>query len=159
MTYSAFIYLSIKIYNKINLHLDKKYFQSNLYYSLSFKLFMVASYISIISFIFFSNFFHREVFLICLMPLILKLNDEIKTFPFKHILILYLVKLIYSFIYSYFNINDSLLYIDNQRVFSELFLIIISIKSLIDFVLMVMISGLLIYNTKIFYSHFKTKFL
>ena len=158
-TYLIFIYLTKKIYKSISIGLDKNLYQNKLYYSIEFKLFILTSFISLISFIFFSNFFHREIFLIGTMPLIIKLYNETKMFHFKLIIMLYLFKLFYTYIYSYFNINDGISYINNQRIFSDLFLIIIFIKSLIDYSIMIMIAALSVYNTKSFYNHFKKKFL
>ena len=156
-TYSIFIYLIVKIYKTINDNFDKKSFQNDFYYCLEFKLFIISSYISIISFIFFSNFFHREIFLVGTIPLILKLNVQNKIFSIKLILILYLIKIIFSYIYSFFNVHDGLIYINNQRVFSDYFLIIISIKSFIDYIFMAMITALSVYQTKLFYNYLKIK--
>ncbi len=156
-TYSIFIYLIVKIYKTINDNFDKKSFKNDFYYCLEFRLFIISSYISIISFIFFSNFFHREIFLVGTIPLILKLDVQNKIFSIRLILILYLIKIIFSYIYSFFNVHDGLIYINNQRVFSDYFLIIISIKSFIDYILMAMITALSVYQTKLFYNYLKIK--
>ena len=157
LTYSFFIFLVVKIYNQINNDLDKQSYKDNFFYNYKFKLFILTSYISIISFIFFSNFFHREVFLVGVIPLILKFDEDTKIFKFRLIIYMFLLKFIYSYIYSYYNINDNILYVNDQRVFSNLFLTIISIKSLIDYAIMAIISALSIYNTKLFYAYFKNR--
>lgn len=158
-TYSIFFYLSIRSYKKLTLNLNKIFHQNISIYDLEFKLFIISAYLSVICFICFSNFFHREIFLIGTLPLIFKFDNLIKTFPFRFIIILYFVKLLYSYIYGYYNVNDGIIYNNDQRIFSNLFLIIITIKSLIDYMLMIIISALTLYCTKIFYNHFKLKLL
>jgi len=158
-TYSIFFYFTIKTYKRLSFNLNKIYNQNISIYDLEFKLFIISSYLSVICFVCFSNFFHREIFLIGTFPLIFKLDMLIKKFPFKFIIILYLVKLFYSYIYGYFNVNDGIIYDNEQRIFSNLFIIIITIKSLIDYMLMIMISALMIYCSKIFYIYYKSKLL
>ena len=159
ITYSIFFYLVAKAYKKINLDLSKIDDLNIFFYSSEFKLFIISCYMSITCYVFFSNFFHREIFLIGTLPLIFKLDEIFKRFPLKLIINLYLVKLIYSYIYSYFNVSDGIQYIDDERVFSSLFIIIITIKSAIDYFLMIMISALSFYYTHIFYNNFKNKIL
>ena len=158
-TYSIFFYLSIRSYKKLTLNLNKIFHQNISIYDIEFKLFIISAYLSVICFICFSNFFHREIFLIGTLPLIFKLDNLIKTFPLRFIIILYLVKLFYSYIYGYYNVNDGIIYDNDQRIFSNLFLMIITIKSLIDYMLMIIISALTFYCTKIFYNHFRLKLL
>ena len=158
-TYSIFFYLSIRSYKKLTLNLNKIFHQNISIYDIEFKLFIISAYLSVICFICFSNFFHREIFLIGTLPLIFKLDNLIKTFPLRFIIILYLVKLFYSYIYGYYNVNDGIIYDNDQRIFSNLFLMIITIKSLIDYMLMIIISALTLYCTKIFYNHFRLKLL
>ena len=159
LTYTLFFYLSAKTYREISLKLGKSDHQSLDIYSLEFKLFIISSSLSIICYVFFSNFFHREVFLIGALPLIFKLDIILKKNPFKIIIYLFLIKLFYSYIYSYFNVNDGIQYIDGQRVFSYLFIIIFSLKSLIDYLLMIMMTALWLYCVNIFYKNFKNKIL
>lgn len=158
-TYSIFFYLSIRSYKKLTLNLNKIFHQNISIYDIEFKLFIISAYLSVICFICFSNFFHREIFLIGTLPLIFKFDNLIKTFPLRFIIILYLVKLFYSYIYGYYNVNDGIIYDNDQRIFSNLFLMIITIKSLIDYMLMIIISALTLYCTKISYNHFRLKLL
>ena len=155
LTYLLFFYLITKAYKKISLDLNKDILHEINFYSLEFKLFIISSYLSIICFIFFSNFFHREIFLIGILPLIFKLGISLKKFPFQIILNIYLAKLFYSYIYSYFNVNDGIQYIDGQRIFSNLFILIISLKSIIDYSLMIMITALSLYLINLFYKNLK----
>ncbi len=158
VTYLIFFYLSFETYKKISLDINKNNNQKINFYSVEFRLFIISSYLSIICYIFFSNFFHREIFLIGTIPLILKFDEIFKNRLFKFFIYLYLVKLLYSYVYSYFNVNDGIQYIDSQRVFSDLFMIIISIKSIIDYFLMIMISALSLYCTSKFYNNLKKSF-
>ena len=158
-TYSIFFYLVIKNYKKFSFNLDEKRYQNISFYDLEFKLFMTSSYLSILCFVCFSNFFHREIFLIGVFPLIFKLDMVTKKSPFRFIIILYLFKLFYSYIYSYFCVNDGITYSNGQRIFSDFFIIIITIKSLIDYILMIMIAALSLYCTTLFYNNFRSKLL
>ena len=54
-------------------------------------------------------------------------------------------------------IDDNIKYINDLRVFSKPFLIVIFIKSIIDYLLLSIIGSLLIINTKKFYNEFKRK--
>jgi len=157
ITYSIFFYLITKTFKKINLGFSEISDQNIFFYSSEFKLFIISSYVSITCYIFFSNFFHREIFLIGTFPLILKLDEIFKKFPIKLIINLYLIKLIYSYFYSYFNVHDGIQYINGERVFSSLFIIVIIIKSSIDYMLMILISALSLYYTNRYLNVFKKK--
>ncbi len=157
ITYMLFFYLSLMAYKKISYSLNKSNHQIIEIYSIESRLFIISSSLSIICYIFFSNFFHREIFLIGTLPLIFKLDMVFKKFPFKIIINLFLIKLIYSYIYSYFNVHDGIQYADGQRIFSSLFIIIFFIKSLIDYLLMVMITALSLYYVNLFLNNFKNK--
>ena len=109
-------------------------------------------------YVFFSNFSQRN-FLIGTLPLIFKLDIILKSYPFKVIINLFFIKLIYSFIYSYFNVNDGIQYIDNQRVFSTVFIMIFFLKSIIDYLLMIVLTALSFNCLKIFYTDLKKKFI
>tara|TARA_B100000035_G_scaffold126083_1_gene107304 strand:+ start:295 stop:1557 length:1263 start_codon:yes stop_codon:yes gene_type:complete len=158
LTYFLFFYLTSKAYKKISLNLNNDILNNINFYSYEFKLFIISSYLSILCFIFFSNFFHREIFLIGILPLIIKLAITLKKFPFQIILNIYLAKLFYSYIYSYFNVNDGIQYIEGQRIFSNLFILAISFKSLIDYLLMIMLTALSLYFANLFYKNLKKNF-
>ncbi len=159
VTYSIFFYLVARTFKKISFNFNEISDQNIFFNSSEFKLFIISSYLSITCYIFFSNFFHREIFLIGTFPLILKLDEIFKKFPVRLIINLYLIKLIYSYFYSYFNVNDGIQHIDGERVFSSLFIIIITIKSIIDYMLMILISALSLYYTNRYFNDFKKKFL
>lgn len=145
ITYSTFIYLVLKLNKKIIIILNKDLI-SKVENSIEFKIFITSSVLIIFCYFIFSNIFYREIFLSGIIPLILKLQRfDKKNTIFKIIINLFLIKLIYSFIYAYFNVNDQIVYVDGQRIFSNIFLLAISIKSLIDFILMIIISALSIH--------------
>ena len=128
------IYLSFFLLIKI---LYKKFFLLNFdqikYYNYEYKIFILGSLISLISFILFSNYFHREVFLILTIPFIISLYNFTKSKFLKYFIIFMIFKYFYLFFYSYININDGLI-LNGKRVFSDYFIITIFIKSFLDFI-------------------------
>ena len=60
------------------------------------------------------------------------------------------------FIYGFLNVHDGISFINGERVFTHYFLIIIFIKSILDWILMLMIFSILFLKTKII---FNSKFL
>ena len=157
VTYSIFFYLITITFKKISFNFKEISNQNMFINSSEFKIFIISSYLSITCYIFFSNFFHREIFLIGTFPLILKLDEIFKKFPIRLIINLYLIKLIYSYFYSYFNVNDGIQHINGERVFSSLFIVVITIKSMIDYMLMILISALSLYYTDRYFNDFKKK--
>ncbi len=156
VTYMLFFYLTTKIYQKISLEFKENHSRYIDLYSIEFRLFIISSYLSILCYFFFSNFFHREIFLIGILPLIFRLDMNLGNFPFKIIINLFLIKILYSFIYSYFNVNDGIQYLNNERIFSNLFIFVISIKSIIDYMLMIIITALAIFYGKLFCKNLKS---
>lgn len=159
ITYLIFFYLVSFTYKLISLKYSKIKLASDDFYNFEFKLFITSSYLSIICFIFFSNFFQREIFLVGIIPLILKLHKNFKIYQLKYFIYLILIKFIFSYFYSYVNVNDGIQYLNDQRIFSDLFIIVISIKALIDYFLMIFVSALSLHCTKIFYKDFKYRVL
>ena len=64
----------------------------------------------------------------------------------------------FLFIYGYLNINDNINYINNLRVFSTEFISIISIKGIIDFILMMIIASMLLFFTNLLLKDLKYKY-
>jgi len=159
ITYSIFFYLITKTFKKINLGFSEISDQNIFFYSSEFKLFIISSYLSITCYIFFSNFFHREIFLIGIFPLIFKLDEIFNKFPLKFVIHLFIIKLLYSYFYSYFNVADGIQHINGERIFSSWFMIIITVKSIIDYILMIIISALSLYYTTRFYKNFINKII
>ena len=104
------------------------------------------------------KYFYKEIFLICLIPYFISNIKITKNKIFKLIINLILFRYIFLFIYSYFNVNDGLAIIDNQRIFSNAFLTVIGIKGLIDFVFMSIVSSFLIYETINIFNFYLTKY-
>ena len=155
ITYVLFFYLVWIVYKQTGSELNTIKFISNNFYNLEFKLFIISSYLSILSYVFFSNFFHREIFLIGIIPFILKFHQTLKIYQLRYLIYLILIKFIFSYFYSYVNVNDGIQYVDNQRIFSNLFIIVILIKAIIDYLLMILIFALSFLSTKIFFKGFK----
>ena len=65
------------------------------------------------------------------------------------------LKYLFLYLYSYINIHDGIIHVDGIRHFSNKFLLAVSIKSFIDFILMSFLGSLLFLNTKIFFNEFK----
>ena len=159
ITYSIFFYITAKAYKKVNSKFKELSDQDIFFHSSEFKLFIISSYLSITCYIFFSNFFHREIFLIGIFPLIFKLDEIFNKFPLKFVIHLFIIKLLYSYFYSYFNVADGIQHINGERIFSSWFMIIITVKSIIDYILMIIISALSLYYTTRFYKNFKNKII
>ena len=142
--YLSFFYSVNKLYKKLSLlNLSRIDF-----YSYNYKIFLLGALISLMSFILFSNYFHREVFLIITIPLIISLYYYSKSKFFKYFIFLIIIKYAYLFIYSYLNIYDGLSYENNERVFSNYFIITILIKSLIDFIYMAALASFTLLTIK-----------
>ena len=82
------------------------------------------------------------------IPYLLNFFKLYKNSMSKNILYLIIFRYLFLYIYAYFNVNDGIYYIDNVRNFSDYFLIIISIKGFLDFILLSLISSLLFLNTR-----------
>jgi len=152
--YSIFIFITFKIKKTFEKELKK--FTYDLY-SDEVRLFIIGGYLSLFCFFIFSNWFYREIFLITTFPYFLKLYYENKSSILKFLINFIIFKYLFLFFYSYINVHDNIKYINDLRVFSKPFLIVIFIKSIIDYLLLSIIGSLLIINTKKFYNEFKRK--
>ena len=140
--------------NKIEKRLSFENFGQINYFSFEFRLFLLGSFISLLIFIFFSNFFHREVFLIMTIPFLISLNYLMNTKYLKYFFYLIVFKYLYLFFYSYININDSLTHENGIRVFSDYFIFTILIKSILDFIHMSILASLTLIFLKKFLKDF-----
>jgi hypothetical protein len=148
--YSSFIFVSIKFYKNVNL--AKEYFKEEIF-TYESRLFIVGGYLTLFIFIFSSNYFYKEVFLILLIPYILNIKNKNQNKLFNILIYIFIIKYFYSFIYAYININDGITYDDGQRIFSNKFIIAIFLKSILDFILMSFIATLLYIKTKIYINY------
>ena len=147
LTYSLFIFLVVKInknFNSLSNQLQNDIFSNNS------KLFMVGGYTSVICFFLFSNWFYREVFLILMIPHLLSLKSSTDNKVLKLLFFLIIARYIYLFPYSYVNIHDGITHINDVRIFSTKFLIVIFLKSVFDFIIMTLFSALLVQKTTIY---------
>jgi hypothetical protein len=124
-------------------------------YSSETKLFLLGSYIILICYIGFSNYFYREIFLVMLFPLLLKLYNIKSINLLTFFISLIIFRYVFLFIYGYINVHDNIIHINDVRYFSEEFLFVITLKGIIDIFLMSFISSLLFLISKKFICQFK----
>ena len=150
--YLMFFLLTIFFYNKLKNSFSK--IVSDIY-CYKTKLFILGGYVSFVCYIMFSNYFYREVFIILTLPYLLSLSNLRNDNLLKYLLNLIVLKYLFLYLYSYINIHDGIIHVNGIRHFSNKFLLTISIKSFIDFILMSFLGFLLFLNTKIFFNEFK----
>ena len=145
--YISFIIVTTKFYKTI--YKNNHYFKKELFTNNS-KLFLVGGFLSLFLFISVSSYVYKEIFLILLIPFILEIRNKYNDKFFKNILYIIISRYIFLFLYAYVNVNDGITYDDNQRVFSNIFLIFITLKSLFDFILMSIIASILYLKSKFY---------
>ena len=157
VVYSSYIYLTIKIFTFFK---KKKVFtKKNFFFDESLKLFLISGYISCFLFFLTSNYLYKEIFLISLIPYFLNRNSFTNNINIYAIIInLIIVRFLFLFPYSYFNIHDGINYINEQRVFSDIFITLITIKALFDLILMSIIGAFLFFETKKVIKYYLNKF-
>lgn len=134
------LYFIIKFFNKRNI---KNYIDI---YSFEEKLFLLGANMLVLCYIFFSNYYYREIFLISLLPLFFKLINKYNIKYVNYVIYFIIFRFIFLFIYGYIHIDtQNLVYHTNGiRYFTNIFLITATLKSLIDFVLMSFIGSLVL---------------
>ena len=145
--YSLFIFASIKFYKYINI--TKNYFKDEIY-TFESKIFIVGGYLSLFIFSITSNWIYKEVFLILLIPFILKIKNKYQIKFFNILIYIFIFRYFYLFLYSYITVHEEITYINNKRIFSNEFLLTSFLKSLFDFLLMSIIAAILFSKTKIY---------
>ena len=102
-------------------------------------MFNLGAIILISSYLIYSNYYYREVFLICVFPLLLK--DEIFKIRFiRYFLYFSIFRYIFEYVYSYISLTDFIYYIDNLRYFKFSFMFVSYLKSLFDLALITALS-------------------
>ena len=96
------------------------------------KLFILSGSTISLCYIFFSNYLYREAFFVLLIPFLNDLFFNKKIYLMKILLYLFLIKFSFQYVYGYFNVVESVYYIDNVRNYSESFLIVSLIFSPMD---------------------------
>jgi len=112
-------------------------------------LFNLGASILILSYLIYSNYYYREIFLICTFPLLLK--EEVFKFKYiKYFLYFSISRYSFEYIYSFVSLSDFIYYVNGMRYFKGSYLLVSYIKSFFDLVLIVWLSSLVfIVNRKI----------
>ena len=131
MTYSLFFCFTVFIYKKY-----KSYLEITLksIFSTKGKLFLIGGCVILFCYITFSNYAYREIFILLLVPFLLSSKNKNK---FINLIIFILtIRFLFLFPYAYINIYDGISYSEGERIFSDYFIFFISIKGILDFILM-----------------------
>jgi hypothetical protein len=145
--YSLYIFISIKLFFYFQ---KKKLFNFFDLYKTEDKLFILGTNTLIVCFLFFSNWYYREVFLILSLPLLIRLKNETKLNIINFIINFIILRYLFLFLYSYLHLQETHYHIDGVRFFYNSFLLIVTIKGIADFLLMSFLSSFLIfYNIEI----------
>tara|TARA_B100000035_G_scaffold303945_1_gene303065 strand:+ start:162 stop:1397 length:1236 start_codon:yes stop_codon:yes gene_type:complete len=150
ITYLFFFYLLKKIISK-NYSLYEM-FKPEIYEPKS-NIFIISGYFLIFLFIFVSSYAYKEIYLILLLPFIFSFK---KKYPdnifFKNLIKLIILRYVFLFIYGFLNVHDGISFVNGERIFTHYFLIVIFIKSALDWVLMLMIFSILFLKSKIIFT-------
>ena len=131
MTYSLFFCFTVFIYKKY-----KSYLETTLknIFSPKGKLFLIGGCVILFCYITFSNYAYREIFILLLVPFLLSSKNKNR---FINLIIFILtIRFLFLFPYAYINIYDGISYSEGERIFSDYFIFFISIKGILDFILM-----------------------
>ena len=157
VVYSIFLYLVFINYKFINNNslLDRVEIFSN-----KTKLFLLSVNTLVLCFLIYSNYYYREVFLICALPLLLSLNSKYIKIFINFIIIRYF----FLFFYTYLNVNEesmfgeTIYYIDGVRYFKDIFLISTYVKGFFDLALMSVLCSCILYLDFQIIKNLKHKF-
>ena len=139
----SFIYIVYKMCSKSDITVDVRENNNELI------MFNLGAVTLIISYLIYSNYYYREVFLICVFPILLK--DEIFKIRFiKYFLYFSIFRYLFEYIYSYISLTDFIYYIDNLRYFKFSFTLVSYLKSLFDLALITGLSYILFILNKNF---------
>lgn len=128
-------------------------------YSYNGKLFVLSVNTILLCFLTYSNYYYREVFLICAIPLLLELNKDYFKFFINFIILRYIFLIFYSFL----NVNEISIYgnttyhVDGIRYFKTTFLFSSYIKGFLDFALMSILSSIVLYLNLNIINNWKSK--
>ena len=145
--YSLFIFVTVIVYKKINI--DNTYIQKSLYSNKS-KLFLIAGYFNLFLFTLVSSYVYKEVYLLLFIPFILHIKDEYKNKIFNFLVYIIIARYLFLFIYAYINVHDDISFVEGQRIFSSKFLLAITIKATLDFVLNTILVAILVLKTRFY---------
>ncbi len=150
ITYLFFFYLLKKMISK-NYSLYKT-LKLEVYQPNS-NIFVISGYFLVFLFIFVSSYAYKEIYLILLLPFILSFQRKYpNNIFFKNLIKLIILRYAFLFIYGFFNVHDGISFVNGERVFTYYFLIVIFIKSILDWILMLMIFSILFLKSKIIFT-------
>ena len=153
--YSLFIFSVIKIFKRLILNQD---IYRDTLYSKESKLFFISGYFNLFLFILVSSYAYKEIYLILSIPFILLLNFKYNLKIAKFIIYLLIARYSYLFVYAFLNVHDGITFVNSVRVFSNYFIFAISIKALLDFILLSILISMLAIKTRLYLmSIFKNK--
>ena len=122
------------------------------------KLFLIGTNTILFNYLIFSNYYYREIFLILSLPILIKLKNTLKIDTIKYFIYFIIFRYLFLHVYNYFILNENFTHINGIRVFYNSFLTVFTIKSILDFILMIVLSGILFfYNFEIFKILFNKK--
>ena len=131
MTYFLFFFVTRLLYKKYNSELE---FLLNDIFSPRGKLFLIGGCVILFCYITFSNYAYREIFVLLLIPFLL--NSKNKNRFINMIIFILIFRFLFLFPYAYINVYDGISYSEGERIFSNRFIFFISIKGILDFLLM-----------------------
>ncbi|ARJ47992.1 hypothetical protein [Candidatus Pelagibacter sp. RS39] len=116
-------------------------------------IFVISGYFLVFLFIFVSSYAYKEIYIILLLPFILSFQRKYpNNIFFKNLIKLIILRYAFLFIYGFLNVHDGISFVNGERVFTYYFLIVIFIKSILDWMLMLMIFSILFLKSKIIFS-------
>ena len=139
LVYSIFFFLVYKLFKSTKI---ENLIKNQDFFTLRWRLFLLGGNILFFSFLVYSNYSQREVFLILLIPqfLFLKIEDS----KLSNLIIYFLIlRYLFLFVYGPSNIETTY-HIDGKRYFNHIFLITTSIKGLLDFILIAFIGSVVL---------------
>ena len=149
LTYLLFFYLLKRIISK-NYSLYEM-LKPEIYKPKS-NIFIISGYFLIFLFVFVSSHAYKEIYIILLLPFILSFQ---KKFPnnifFKYLIKLIIFRYIFLFLYGFLNVHDGISFVNGERIFTNYFLIVVFIKSTLDWILMLMIFVIIFLKSKIIF--------
>ena len=152
--YSLFILVTVMVYKKIDI--DNIFMQKSLYTNKS-KLFLIAGYFNLFLFTLVSSYVYKEVYLLLFIPFILHIKNKYENKIFNFLIYFFIARYLFLFIYAYINVHDDITFVEGQRIFSNKFLLAISIKAILDFVLNTFVVAILVLKTRLYIvDKFKT---
>ena len=153
ITYLAFIgiiYVFVKylkknnIYEKLTLH------------DIEDKLFLIGTNTALFSYLVFSNYYYREIFLILSIPLVIKVQSLFKNNLFRYFLYFIIFRYLFLHVYNFFILGETYNNINGIRVFNDSFLIVFTLKSILDFIFKCFLSSIVFFqNYQILKACFK----